>query len=158
MDGADAARIVELADRAVATASSDTERMAHTNTYAAALYRAGRYDEARIWLLESVAARAGGFLEDWLFLALTEQRLGHAAEARDWLEKSKTWLANPPEKYPRSRIRPNAGPVRGDGPAFRRTRLPVKIRGVPLKEPDGRSGLTSRHARYIPLICWKKTV
>jgi hypothetical protein len=100
VDGADAARIVELTDRAVATASSATERMAHTNTYAAALYRAGRYDAARIWLLKSVAALAGGFLEDWRFLALTEQRLGHASEARDWLEKSKTWLANPPEKYP----------------------------------------------------------
>ena len=34
----------------------------------------------------------GGNAYDWLFLALAHHRLGHAGEARRWLEKAVAWI------------------------------------------------------------------
>jgi tetratricopeptide (TPR) repeat protein len=56
---------------------------------AAALYRAGRYEDALRRLNE---AQTGHGREigpwNWLFLAMTHHRLGHADEAKKWLEKA----------------------------------------------------------------------
>jgi tetratricopeptide (TPR) repeat protein len=60
------------------------------NTLGAALYRAGRYDEAIGRLEEAVQARGGAeasIPDDWEFLALTHHRLGHRDEARLWLDR-----------------------------------------------------------------------
>jgi WD40 repeat protein/tetratricopeptide (TPR) repeat protein len=60
----------------------------------AALYRAGRFEEAIQQLNAAIAARNGdGVFGDWLFLAMAHHRLGHAAEARQWLDKTIQWEA-----------------------------------------------------------------
>src|SRR5262249_32102425 len=57
-------------------------------TLGAALYRAGRYDQAIGRLEEAIRARGGqGRPRDWAFLALAHHRLGHRAEARGWLRR-----------------------------------------------------------------------
>jgi tetratricopeptide (TPR) repeat protein len=59
------------------------------NTLGAALYRAGRYDEAIRRLEEAIQARPGGqgIPSDWLLLAMAHHRLGHRELARRWLER-----------------------------------------------------------------------
>jgi tetratricopeptide (TPR) repeat protein len=78
-----------LAEKAVAA------RPVHSfiNTLGAALYRAGRFEEAVRRLNESIAIHGGGGVyEDWLFLALSHHRLGHREEARKWLVKARNLL------------------------------------------------------------------
>jgi WD40 repeat protein/serine/threonine protein kinase/tetratricopeptide (TPR) repeat protein len=59
------------------------------NTLGAALYRAGRFDEAIRSLEDAIKARGGGkgHPTDWAFLAMASHRLGHRDEARRWLER-----------------------------------------------------------------------
>jgi tetratricopeptide (TPR) repeat protein len=58
------------------------------NNLAAALYRAGRYDEAIRRLEEAAQARGGASVpQDWAFLAMAHHRLGHRDEARRWLDR-----------------------------------------------------------------------
>ena len=53
------------------------------NTLGAALYRAGRFDEAIRRLEESIRLPGGESRpEDWAFLAMAHHRLGHRDEAR----------------------------------------------------------------------------
>jgi WD40 repeat protein/Flp pilus assembly protein TadD len=86
----DTARLVRLAERAVAGEPADPMRL---NTLGAALYRAGRFDEAARQLEEAVRVHGHeGNPEDWLFLALVNQRLDKPAEARRWLTKAARWL------------------------------------------------------------------
>jgi tetratricopeptide (TPR) repeat protein len=62
------------------------------NTLGAALYRAGRFDEAIQRLQEGIERRGGASVpEDWLFLAMAHHRLGHQPEARRWLDKLRTY-------------------------------------------------------------------
>jgi tetratricopeptide (TPR) repeat protein len=64
------------------------DKPACLNTLGAALYRAGRYDEAIRRLEEGIQARSGMSLPpDWAFLAMAHHRLGHRDAARRWLEK-----------------------------------------------------------------------
>jgi len=96
----ESARLVALAEQAVAGAATEADRRNHVNTRAAALYRAERFEEAIATLEDSIEQRAiGGQVEDWLFLAMAEHRLGHANEAREWLAKAESWLAAPTRKY-----------------------------------------------------------
>jgi tetratricopeptide (TPR) repeat protein len=57
----------------------------------AALYRAGRYDEAARRLEES-ARQATPVAWDWLFLAMAHHRLGHAEVARGYLDRAARWI------------------------------------------------------------------
>jgi tetratricopeptide (TPR) repeat protein len=60
----------------------------YLNTLGAALYRAGRCDEAIRRLQEGIERRGGASVpDDWPFLAMAHHRLGHQAEARRWLER-----------------------------------------------------------------------
>jgi tetratricopeptide (TPR) repeat protein len=64
-------------------------RHAVRNTQGMVLYRSGRHAEAVDRLQESINAHgAGGDFHDWVFLALAHHALGHAEEARRWLEKA----------------------------------------------------------------------
>ncbi len=84
--GVDPARVVAVAEQAVA---AEPGRHACLNTRGAALYRASRLAEAVRRLEEARQAhRKGGDVEDWLFLALAQHRLGRRAEARQWLERA----------------------------------------------------------------------
>lgn len=81
---ADPDGIVRLAEAAV----SGRKDYYALNTLGAALYRAGRFEEAFATLERSVAAHAsGGTPHDWVFLAMTCQRLGRLEEARAWIER-----------------------------------------------------------------------
>ncbi len=59
------------------------------NTLNTALYRAGRFGEARDQLRAVLGPKEeDGFPEDWLVLAMTEHRLGNEAEARRCLARA----------------------------------------------------------------------
>jgi tetratricopeptide (TPR) repeat protein len=78
---------VQMAETAVGGYPAEQKRFA-LNTLGAALYRAGRIDEAIARLDESVKASEGnGVPEDWVFLAMAHHKKGHGEEARRWLEK-----------------------------------------------------------------------
>jgi serine/threonine-protein kinase len=57
-------------------------------------YRAGRFQQAVIPFEQSLRAdpKPGRAVLNWLWLALTQQRLGKADEARRWLAKATAWL------------------------------------------------------------------
>ena len=77
---------VQMAEAALAGYPADEKRIA-LNTLGAALYRAGRIDEAIVRLDESVKAGGGGVPQDWVFLAMAHHKKGNGEEARRWLEK-----------------------------------------------------------------------
>jgi tetratricopeptide (TPR) repeat protein len=64
-------------------------RHAWLNTQGALFFRAGRYALAVRRLDKAIAAHGGGVPEDWLFLALAHHRLGHAAEAKKYLDRAR---------------------------------------------------------------------
>jgi tetratricopeptide (TPR) repeat protein len=57
-------------------------------------YRAGRFNQAVPLFERSLRAdpKFGRAVVNWLWLALAEQRLGNAEEARRWLTKAQAWL------------------------------------------------------------------
>jgi hypothetical protein len=80
---------VRLAAAALAGHPGRGEEWSHVpTTLGAALYRAGRFEEAIHRLNESNQARNdGGDPKVVAFLALTHHRLGHSDEAKRWLDK-----------------------------------------------------------------------
>jgi tetratricopeptide (TPR) repeat protein len=91
----DPAVTVQLAEKAVASAPKDYH---YLNTLGAALYRAGRYEEAVRRLGEAATAykRDFGFRQplvyNWFFLAMAHHRLGQAEEARKRLDQAVKWV------------------------------------------------------------------
>jgi tetratricopeptide (TPR) repeat protein len=57
-------------------------------------YRAGQFQESVPYFEQSLRAdsKSGRAVLNWLWLALANQRLGKAEEARRWLDKAQTWL------------------------------------------------------------------
>ena len=99
------ARTCTLAPDAVADASlpgrlaekelKDFARESWSLTEQGALaYRAGRFQQAVLFFEQSLQAdpRPGSAVLNWLWLALAQQRLGKAEEARHWLNKAQAWL------------------------------------------------------------------
>jgi tetratricopeptide (TPR) repeat protein len=84
---ADLSRPVELAEKAVAA-----EHFTGLRTLGAALYRAGRFDEAVGKVDESLESQGGRGPLDWLFLAMAHHRLGHTDDAHQWLDKAAEWI------------------------------------------------------------------
>jgi tetratricopeptide (TPR) repeat protein len=92
---ADLAVPVQMAEKAVAGYPPHLKRLA-LNTLGAALYRAGRIDEAIARLDESVKASGGvGVPQDWAFLAMAHHKKGNVEEARRWLEKLRSHKPDP---------------------------------------------------------------
>jgi serine/threonine protein kinase/Flp pilus assembly protein TadD len=87
--GADPVQLVSLAKKASGKSPRDHWQV---NRLGAALYRAGRFEEAVKLLTEATALSAHPYrtnmLYTWFFLAMAHHRLGHAGEARRWLEKA----------------------------------------------------------------------
>jgi WD40 repeat protein/tetratricopeptide (TPR) repeat protein len=78
---------VRLADLAVKGAP-DNEKPMYLNTLGAALYRAGRFEDAIRQLTDGIQRRNGASEpQDWVFLALAHHRLGHREQALSWLQK-----------------------------------------------------------------------
>jgi tetratricopeptide (TPR) repeat protein len=91
----DWATAVALAEKSV---QNDPQSAMYLNTLGAVLYRAGRLDESLVRLSEAAAlveqtGTASKLLPayTWFFLAMTQHRLGHAEEAKQWLDKAVTW-------------------------------------------------------------------
>ncbi len=91
----DWATAVALAEKSV---QGDPQSAMCLNALGAVLYRAGRFDEALVRLSEAAAlveqTGAASNLSPaypWFFLAMTQHRLGHAEEAKQWLDKAVTW-------------------------------------------------------------------
>ncbi len=76
---------VRLAEVAV-NGSPEDQKANYLNTLGAALYRAGRFQEAIHRLEEGIQLRKGtSGPQDWVFLAMAHHRLGHRDEAHRWL-------------------------------------------------------------------------
>jgi tetratricopeptide (TPR) repeat protein len=100
--------VVRSARAAVKAASKDSDKHDLLRTLGAATYRAGRFEEAISHLNDALKAPTepgvrpdagadggvspgptpGGDPLDWLLLAMAHHRLGHAEEARKWLDKA----------------------------------------------------------------------
>jgi tetratricopeptide (TPR) repeat protein len=82
-------RIVSLAEDLLAKSSRDHW---HVNQLGAALYRAGRFEEAVARLTEATELSCHPYrtnmLYTWFYLAMAHHRLGHAEETRRWLHKA----------------------------------------------------------------------
>ncbi len=86
-DSADPQVPVRLAEAAV-RAAPDSSKLNALNTLGAALYRAGRFDEAIRRLEDCTRLQGGeGGHDEWVFLAMAHHRLGHRELARRWLDR-----------------------------------------------------------------------
>jgi tetratricopeptide (TPR) repeat protein len=81
-------RLAELAVNGVPAAQSNADLLeTYLNTLGAALYRAGRFEEAIRRLEEGIKLRNGtGIPQYWPFLAMAHHRLGHRDQAHRYLE------------------------------------------------------------------------
>jgi tetratricopeptide (TPR) repeat protein len=87
---ADLGPVLGLAQKAVQLKARDAF---YLGTLGAALYRAGKYEEAVQRLTEAIDLHGqGGNAEDRLFLAMAQHRLGRTDLARGGLEKAVGWL------------------------------------------------------------------
>ncbi|MCY2978462.1 MAG: protein kinase [Planctomycetota bacterium] len=92
--------LVDLAQRAVAGAKN-SERGMMIGTLGCAYFRAEQYESALRTLEESIKLNGDvGYVEDRLFLAMTESRLGHRDKAQEWLAQAEAWLTGPPKTKP----------------------------------------------------------
>jgi WD40 repeat protein/Tfp pilus assembly protein PilF len=105
---AEPARLVELQEKITRAAPRN---YALANTLGAALYRAGRLQEAVKQFEVAVRLHGrGGFPGDWLFLAMAHHRLGNK-EGKEWLERSVKWMDQFIPTVPRSGRRQPWGAV-----------------------------------------------
>jgi tetratricopeptide (TPR) repeat protein len=114
---ADPAKPVELAQKALA---KNPNNRLYLLTLAAALYRAGRFEEAAKTLSEANAAKldpVGTAVYTSLFLAMSHQRLGHAEQARQWLDKAVQAIDQAAKEPAKSEAGPSGkGSETGAGP------------------------------------------
>jgi tetratricopeptide (TPR) repeat protein len=94
----DAARPVQLARRAIADQPQDYPA---ARALGAALMRAGEL-EAAVRELQRASALQKEAPTTWLLLAMAHHRLGHADEARHWLDKGLQWIQHAARKSARS--------------------------------------------------------
>jgi hypothetical protein len=59
------------------------------------------------WRLDEAtkANSENGMALNWLFLAMTHQRLGHPDEARKWMKRASKWIDQATEKVPPTGLR-----------------------------------------------------
>jgi tetratricopeptide (TPR) repeat protein len=90
---------VRMAEMALA-ACHPIQKRAVLNTVGAALYRAGRFDEAIQRLEESVREQGGaGVPQDWAFLAMAHWKKGNGEAARRWLDKLRSYNPGVPAGF-----------------------------------------------------------
>jgi tetratricopeptide (TPR) repeat protein len=81
-----------VTDTAPLVALAERVKVGRTGWVGAALYRAGRMGEAVQRLTEPGAAQQSVGPVGWLFLAMAHARLGHPAEAQQWLAQATAWM------------------------------------------------------------------
>ena len=81
-----------MAQRSLPTPTPNSEPD-YLTTAGALAYRRGNFPQV-ITLLVETRKQYGteGNAWDWLFLAMAQRQLGHADEARRWLEKAAAWI------------------------------------------------------------------
>jgi WD40 repeat protein/tetratricopeptide (TPR) repeat protein len=80
--------LVRVSELAVIDAPDAESKGLCLTTLGAALYRAGRFEEAIRRLEEGIQLRNGAsYPRDWVFLAMAHHRLGHRDQARPYLER-----------------------------------------------------------------------
>jgi tetratricopeptide (TPR) repeat protein len=86
---------VSAAGRAV---QSDAESISCLDTLSAVLYRAGQFEKAiqRLTEADQLVEEPNPSLKSspaytWYFLAMAHHKLGHDAEAKDWLDRANEW-------------------------------------------------------------------
>jgi WD40 repeat protein/serine/threonine protein kinase/tetratricopeptide (TPR) repeat protein len=85
---------VRLSESVVA-GTSGTMRSAALNTLGAALYRAGKFEQSIQCLEDRIRKENNvGLPQDWVFLAMAHQKLGHHSKAIDWLTRFQTYEKN----------------------------------------------------------------
>jgi hypothetical protein len=90
---------IRLAEAALAR-WSEGEKSDVLNTLGAALYRAGRFEEAIRRLNESSKTRGDeGVPKGFAFLAMAHHRLGHRNESKRWLDKLRDYQTHQVSKY-----------------------------------------------------------
>ena len=94
---ADPPRVVELAELALAGKDGSRFR-SHSwfntcTTLGLALYRAGRFEEARELLAKPLIEGEHGHFCGWLVMAMVQHKLGGSEEARRWLKEARIWAA-----------------------------------------------------------------
>jgi serine/threonine protein kinase/Tfp pilus assembly protein PilF len=100
---ADWERPLQLARQACAAGPKNFDNLLNLG---AVLYRAGRFEEAAQRLTEAQAAFAettdplSSIIYTWLFLAMTEQRLGHGQQAKQFLAKAVKDIEHPSADRP----------------------------------------------------------
>jgi tetratricopeptide (TPR) repeat protein len=93
--------VVQMAEKAVAANPKHCDLLQHLG---AVLYRAGRFEAAAKRLTEAEAAfpetqnPRSSIVYNWLFQGMTQHRLGHAAEARRYLDKAVKEIDQPSTK------------------------------------------------------------
>jgi tetratricopeptide (TPR) repeat protein/serine/threonine protein kinase len=84
------------------------------NTLGVARYRAGQWQPAIEALEKSMALRAGGDANDWLFLAMSHWQLDKKDDARQWYDESVDWIkTNPAPNKELERFRAEAADLLG---------------------------------------------
>ncbi len=119
------------------------------HTLGVALYRAGRYQESLDRLELAMKLAGEGKFTYWIALAMTHHRLGHAAEARRWLDRSLAWIEASTPDRPQD---PSLGyPIPWDvwmEAQLLRYEAEALIRGSPARaDPDVRVAFARAHAR-----------
>jgi serine/threonine protein kinase/Flp pilus assembly protein TadD len=139
-----------LASGAAKTARTEPRPMQVANTLGAALYRAGRYDEAARQLTWANTLNPDPYrtslILTWFFLAMTHHHLGHALEAQQWLDKAiqaTDRALDPSAKPAASPARDATDPAGGIPPAWTRRltlqllrREAVELLNTQTREPE----------------------
>ena len=71
---------------------------------------------------DSTGSHRGENATEWLFLAMSHQRLGHTDEARTWLNKARDWIAE------LAVVNPEVADVDPGDPAIERLQLEILLR------------------------------
>jgi tetratricopeptide (TPR) repeat protein len=87
----------ELVQRATQAADNNPKSYMHARAAGAVLYRAGKF-EAAVERLEGASDLQELAPSAWLFLAMSHHQLGHADEARRWLDRAAEWMDRSREK------------------------------------------------------------
>jgi tetratricopeptide (TPR) repeat protein len=101
-DGLDATRRARLKELAKSAVDREPDNDAYRETYGAALYRAGKFQQAveQLKLAVGKQGEGGGSVWQQVFLAMAHHRLRDEKEARKWLTQAVRQIEKKREKEP----------------------------------------------------------
>jgi WD40 repeat protein/tetratricopeptide (TPR) repeat protein len=81
-------KALSLAQR---TLELDPGNLLHVSALGIAYFRLGQFEKAKENLLKGLEKDSGGDAPEWIFLAMSYQRLGDSAKAHEWYGKALKW-------------------------------------------------------------------